>query len=297
MNNSVTEPNRDAAGATSAAAAAPKPAKPVETGKSNYSLVVLKELVKTDFKMRYQGSLLGVAWTVLKPLMLFVVMYFVFVRFLKFTDGTPHFAMVLLLGIVLWNFFSEATNMGMQSIVSRGDLMRKVHFPNYIIVIAATLNSMISLAINLGVVIVFSIVNGVHFTWRVVLVPVGILELYAITVGVALMLATFNVYYRDIQHLWEVFLQALFYAMPIIYPLSMAVNVSPRFAELILLNPVAQTIQDIRYWLIAPETTPTTWNYIHDPWVAAIPLLLVAAVLALGIYVFNRNSRKFAEIM
>lgn len=268
-----------------------------DRGSSNYSMVVLKELVKNDFKMRYQGSLLGVVWTVLKPLMLFVVMYFVFVRFLKFTDGTPHFAMVLLLGIVLWNFFSEATNMGMQSVSSRGTLLRKVHFPSYIIVMAATLNSMISLLINLGVVIVFSIVNGVHFTWRVIFVPVGILELYLIALGLSFLLATFNVYYHDIQHIWEVFMQALFYAMPIIYPLSMAVNVSPKFAKLILINPIAQTIQDVRYWLIAPETTPTTWNYIGSPWIKAIPILIAVAIFALGVHVFNRNSRKFAEIL
>lgn len=262
-----------------------------------YSRIVLKEMVKTDFKMRYQGSVLGVAWTVLKPLLLFVVMYFVFVRFLKFTDGTPHFAMVLLLGTVLWSFFSEAAGLGLSSVVMHGDLLRKVHFPTWIIVVAATLNSFISLGINLGVVIVFSIINGVQFTWRVVMVPIGIVELYFLTLGVALIIATLDVYFRDIQHIWEVFSQALFYGVPIIYPLQMAVNVNPTFAKIILLNPLAQTIQDIRYWLIAPQTTPTVWNYIHTPWIQAIPIVLAVAIFALGVYVFQRNSRKFAEIL
>lgn len=262
-----------------------------------YSRIVLKELVKTDFKMRYQGSVLGMAWSVLKPLMLFVVMYCVFVRFLKFTDGTPHFAMVLLLGTVLWNFFSEATGMGLQSIVARGDLLRKIHFPNYIIVMAATLNSLISLAINLVVVVIFSIINGVHFTWRVVLVPIGIAELFFLTLGVSLLLATMNVYFRDIQHIWEVLSQALFYSIPVIYPLSMVINVSPVFAKILLLNPLAQTIQDIRYWLIAPETTPTVWNYINTWWISLIPLVIAVLIFAIGAYVFNRNSRRFAEIL
>ena len=94
--------------------------------KYHYSLVILKELVKTDFKLRYQGSFLGIAWSVLKPLMLFCVMYVVFVRFLKFTDGTPTFPLVLLLGISMWNFFSEATTYGLNAITGRGDLMRKI---------------------------------------------------------------------------------------------------------------------------------------------------------------------------
>ncbi len=261
-----------------------------------YSRIVLRELVRTDFKMRYQGSFLGVAWSVLKPLMLFCVMYAVFVRFLKFTDGTPHFAMVLLLGTVLWSFFNEATNMGMVAVVGRGDLLRKVHFPTYIVVVAATLNSMISLLINLVVVIIFSIVNGVHFTWRVLLVPVGIVELYLIALGCSLLLATLNVYFHDIQHIWEVFLQAMFYGMPIIYPLQMAMNASPFFGKLLLLNPVAQTIQDVRYWLIE-QRTPTVWNTINTPWIQTIPLILAACIFALGVYVFNRNSSKFAEIL
>ena len=109
-----------------------------------YSFIVLKEMVRTDFKLRYQGSFLGIAWSVLKPLMLFCVMYVVFVKFLKFTDGTPTFPLVLLLGISLWNFFAEATNMGLTAIVGRGDILRKIHFPNYIIVVSATVGALIS---------------------------------------------------------------------------------------------------------------------------------------------------------
>lgn len=229
--------------------------------------------------------------------MLFAVMYTVFVRFLKFTDGTPHFPLVLLLGITLWNFFAESTSMGMQSIVGHGDLLRKIHFPNYIIVVAATMNSMISLGINLIVVGVFCLFSRVEFTWRVLLAPLGIAELYALSIGIALILATLNVYFRDIQHIWEVLMQALFYGVPIIYPLSMAAAVSPTFAKFILIDPVAQTIQDVRWSLIAPATTPTTWNYINSLWIKMIPPLIVVVVLALGITLFSRNSRKFAEIL
>ena len=133
--------------------------------KYRYSIVVFKELVKTDFQLRYQGSFLGVLWSVLKPLMLFAVMYMVFVRFLRFSDGTPTFAISLLCGTCLWSFFSEATTMGMQSIVNRGDLLRKVHFPSYIIVAATTMGSMISLGINLLVVVIFGFFSHAHYTW------------------------------------------------------------------------------------------------------------------------------------
>lgn len=265
--------------------------------KYHYSAVVLRELVITDFKLRYQGSYLGILWTVLKPLMLFVVMFTVFVKFLKFTDGTRTFPLVLLLGIQLWNFFSEATNMGMFAVVSRGDLMRKVHFPNYIVVVAATVNALISLAINLCVIIIFCIAYRVHFTWRALLVPAGLIELYVLGLGFALLLATLNVYYRDIQHIWEVIMQALFYGIPVIYPLAMAANVSPAFAKVILVNPIAQAIQDVRYLLIDPENTPTAWNYINSWPIKMIPIVLTFAIFAAGFAVFKKHSRKFAEVI
>ena len=104
---------------------------------SQKNRILLREMVKTDFKLRYQGSLIGHLWSILKPLMLFTIMYLVFVRFLRFDDGTPHYAIGLLIGMVTWSFFSEATSMGMMSIVSRGDLLRKLNFSKEIIVISS----------------------------------------------------------------------------------------------------------------------------------------------------------------
>lgn len=268
-----------------------------------YSWIILKELVKTDFQLRYQGSFLGIAWSVLKPLMLFCVMYVVFVRFLKFSDGTPTFPLVLLLGISLWNFFTEATTMGLNGITGRGDLLRKVNFPKYIIVVSATVGSLISLAINMCVVLLFCIASGlVHFTWRVVLLPLNFLELYVLALGCALLLATANVYFRDIQHIWEVALQVLFYATPIIYPLSMIVDrlgadTGNLVCKLMLLSPPAQIIQDIRHNLIAPDTTPTVWTVYDNWWGPLIPIALTVALLCLGVDVFRRHSQKFAEVL
>jgi ABC-2 type transport system permease protein len=140
--------------------------------------VILYELVKTDFKLRYQGSFLGIVWSVLKPLLLFAVMYTVFVSFLKFTDGTPQYPIVLLLGISLWSFFTEATNVGMNSIVGRGDILRKINFPKYIIILSAMMSSLISLGINLVVVIIFALLSGISFTPLVVLVPLSIKQAF-----------------------------------------------------------------------------------------------------------------------
>ena len=265
----------------------------------HYALVVFKELVKTNFKLRYRGSYLGVLWSVLQPLMLFTVMYVVFVKFLKFTDGTPTFPISLLCGTCLWQFFTESTSMGMRSIVDRGDLLRKIHFPNYIIVAATTMGSMISLAINLGVVILFGFFAHAHYTWRVITVIPSILQLYAISLGVALLLGSLYVYFRDIGHIWDVILQALFYATPIIYPLSM-VQKNPEFswaADFMMLMPTTQTIMDIRHNLLSPEYVPTIWTVVDNKILCLIPYVLSVLVLWLGVHVFRKYSAKFAEVL
>ncbi|MBW3093275.1 ABC transporter permease [Bifidobacterium sp. 82T10] len=263
-----------------------------------YALIVFKELVKTNFQLRYQGSFLGILWSVLQPLMLFAVMYVVFVKFLKFSDGTPTFPISLLCGTCLWQFFSESTSMGMHSIVDRGDLLRKIHFPNYIIVASTTMGSMISLAINLGVVILFGTFAHAHYTWRVLLVIPSIVQLYAISLGVALLLGSLYVYFRDIGHIWDVVLQAMFYATPIIYPISLVTDKGYGWAaNLLMLVPTTQTIMDIRHNLLSPEYVPTVWTMVGNPIICLIPYVLSVVVLWLGIHIFRKYSAKFAEVL
>lgn len=265
-----------------------------------YALTVLRGLVKTDFKLRYQGSFLGIAWSVLKPLMLFCVMYLVFARFLRMSDGTATYPVVLLLGISSWQFVTESTNVGLRSVVDRGDLLRKIHFPNYIVVVSATIGAMISYAINLVVVLVFALFSRVHFTWRIIFLPINVAELYVVTLAMTLIMATMYVYYRDIAHIWEVLQQLIFYAMPIIYPLKYVTDRGGRLAflaRLELINPIAQSIQDIRHNFIAPETQPTIWNQFHSFWIMMVPLVITLGLLWFSIWLFRRNSRKFAEVM
>ena len=262
--------------------------------------VLLAELVKTDFKLRYQGSALGILWSVLKPLMIFVVMYFIFVKFLRITDSSiPNCAITLLLGLSLWGFFTEAVTLGMNSIVARGDLMRKINFPKYIVIISSMVSALISLSINLLVVLAFAIFAGVKFQWSVLLLPFNIILLFATAFGLALILSTLYVKFRDISHIWEVFMQILVYSMPIMYPISMVTKVSffgVSIAKIMMLNPIALAIQDIRHNLIAHET-PTFWTLFENYWFALIPILITTLLVAFGLWYFNKNSKKFAEIM
>ena len=264
---------------------------------SQKNWILLREMIKTDFKLRYQGSLIGHLWSILKPLLLFTVMYLVFVRFLRFDDGTPHYAVSLLLGMVTWNFFSEATNMGMMSIVCRGDLLRKLNFSKSIIVYSAIAGAAINYAINLLVVFVFALINGVSFSFGwLVIIPL-FLELVLMSAGFAFMLSTLFVKYRDIGPIWEVVLQAGLYATPIIYSLTFILQRGQAtFAKLMMLNPIAQIIQDLRHFAIYSGSM-RGWDLIENPWIALIPYLLPVVIFGLGYYIFNKNAKRFAEIL
>ena len=265
-----------------------------------YSWILLHELVKTDFKLRYQGSMLGMVWSVLKPLMLFAVMYVVFVRFLRFGAGIPHFAVSLLLAQTLWSFFQESTSQGMRAIVDRGDLLRKINFPRYIVVISSTVSAFINLLISLVVVLIFMIINGVEFRLTILLFPLIVVELYIFALAIAFLLSTLYVKFRDIGHIWDVVMQIWFYITPIIYPLSQIISMSGFglvVAKLMLIvNPMAQIIQDARYVLVTTQTE-TIWNTVGTgtPLLKIIPIVLTLVLFAIGVVVFRKHSRTFAE--
>ena len=259
--------------------------------------ILLGELVKTDFKLRYQGSVLGCMWAVLRPLLMFAILYVVFAKLLRFGGDIPHYPVYLLTGTVLWNFFTECTGQGINSIVQRGDLLRKISFPKWIVVVAATSTALINLAINLCVIVVFALLNGVmpSFSWLLVL-PL-VVELYAFALGIAFLLGAINVKFRDIMSIWDVLIQALFYAVPIIYPITMVLEQGGAFggiaAHVILINPIAQVIQDVRYNLIT-DSTITTWQTVPFP-LCIMPILIVLLTLLLAALFFRKRSKRFAE--
>ena len=256
--------------------------------------VLLAELTKTDFKLRYQGSVLGYLWALLRPLLMFAILYVVFGQLLKFGADIPHYSIYLLTGITVWSFFTECTSQGIQAMVIRGDLIRKISFPKYIVVVSATLTAVINMLINLAVVVVFALLNGVEPSWSWLLVPISIIELYALSLGISFLLGAINVKYRDITSIWDVCIQALFYAIPILYPVSMIASSSVIASKILLLNPIAQVIQDVRYNLITTETV-TTWNYIGNFWLQMLPIVLIVIILVFAAYYFRKKSKFFAE--
>ncbi|MGT2847114.1 ABC transporter permease [Streptococcus massiliensis] len=264
---------------------------------SQKNRILLKEMIKTDFKLRYQGSLIGHLWSILKPLMLFTIMYLVFVRFLRFDDGTPHYAVGLLLGMVTWNFFTEATSMGMLSIVSRGDLLRKINFPKEIIVISSVCGAAINYSINLVVVLVFGLINGISLSLSMLVVVPLFIELALFSTGIAFILATYFVKFRDMGPIWEVILQAGMYATPIIYSITYIIQRGhDTIAKIMMMNPLAQIIQELRHYIVYSGTI-VSWEMFNNKFFVLIPYLLSLGVFIIGYLIFKRNAKKFAEIL
>lgn len=252
----------------------------------------MAELVRTDFKLRYQGSALGYAWSLLRPLLLFLILYLVFVRFLKIGGDVPHFPIYLLLGIVIWNFFGEMTSQSLGSIVGRGDLIRKIRIPRWIIVLSSSISALINLGLNLLVVLIFMFVNHADLLKTSLLLPLILLQVYLLALGLSLFLAAAFVRYRDIGYIWEVILQAGFYITPILYPISIITSL--KLQKLLLLNPMAQAVQDARYSLVTHQTI-TTAKVFGGGWLELLPYLLVPVILVGGIAFFKRESKSFAE--
>lgn len=252
---------------------------------------ILREMVVTDFKVRYQGSILGYMWSLLKPLFLFAILYIVFTYIIPLGKDIQHYPVYLLTGIVLWNFFTEATMQGASSVVARGDLIRKVSIPRYLVVIASTLSALINLGLSLIVVVIFALFNGVmpSLSW-LMMIPI-ILELILLATGISFLLSAMYVKFRDITYIWEIFLQAGFYATPIIYPLT---KVPEQFHKWFFINPMAQIIQDARYAMVT-NTTTTVWSSVHSLVVLSAPFVIVVTVFIVGALYFKRHSAYFAE--
>jgi ABC-2 type transport system permease protein len=257
-----------------------------------YSFILLRQLVKTDFKLRYQGSVLGYTWSLLRPLFLFVILYIVFGVFLKAKGNIPHYPVYLLLGIVLWNYFAEVTSGAVGSIVGKGDLLRKLNFPKYVIILAGSFSAFINLLINFAVIGVFMIFGHVTLGWQAIIILPLIAELFVLSIGLAFFLSALYVRFRDVSYIWEVIMQGAFYATPILYPLSLVPNEA---AKILLLNPLAQIIQDARHVLVTNKAQTIYQLYDGDKWIWAIPLgaSLIAVVLSMAY--FRSRSKYFAE--
>lgn len=257
-----------------------------------YPAILLRALVATDFKLRYQASLLGYLWTLLKPLAMFTILYLVFVQLLKFGAAVPYPGVYLLFGIVIWSFFSESTGLGLVSLVQRADLLRKIEFPRYVVVLSVGAYALITFGLSMIVMVVFLLVARVSLTWSVLWLPLLFVELAALSLSLAFFLSALYVRYRDVSYIWEVVIQAAFYATPIIYPLSLIPYVWAQ--KLLLLNPMAQIIQDARYCLVTDQTVTMTQVY-GTPWVRLIPIGIVLVLVAASVVFFRRRAPFLAE--
>jgi ABC-2 type transport system permease protein len=251
---------------------------------------LIKTVAVTDFKLKYEGSVLGYFWSLAKPLLMFSVLLFVFTRVFKIGGEIPNYPVYLLSGIVLWSFFTEATQTLMGSIAGKAHVIRKVYFPRIILPIANSFTAVLVLMANLVIVVIFMIFYKIAPTWSMVWLPLLFLELYILVLGVGLLLSALYVRFRDIAHIWDVVLQAMFYGTPILYsPERM-----PELARKIqMLNPMAQIIQDFRSLVISPATlTASEILPTHFVW---IPYALPIITLIVGYFVFNKMAARFAE--
>lgn len=245
-------------------------------------LYILRELIKAEFKLRYQNSYLGYFWTLVKPLLLFGVIYLVFSVFMQ--SPLPHYPVYLLLGIIIWNFFSEATLIGMNTFLAKRDLVTKIYLPLSILVFASTFSSLITLLLNLIVFFLFLIISGMPLTFSSLFFVVYLVELYLIATGMTFILASLYIHFRDLQHIWEVMLQIGFWLTPIIY----AVSIIPfKFHRYIFLNPLARIIEYSRDIFIHHHIPALGLNMV---------LIIMTLVIFCGGYaIFRTQSARLAE--
>ena len=251
-----------------------------------------RTLAATDWKTRFYGSALGYVWSLLRPLMLFGIVYFVFSYVVKAGAGVEHYGVMLLLAMILYFFFGEVTGAGATSMVDRESLLRKVGFPRAVVPLSVALVAAMNLALNLVVLAVFVIASGVQprLTWLLLPIPFALMLVFA--TGVGMLLSALYVRYRDIRPIWEVVLQALFYATPILYPIEAVMGYSETLAKIALLNPLAAIIQESRHLLTGAMPLSEA---LGSTWLMLVPLAILVFLTWLGVRVFGALAPRAAE--
>lgn len=249
--------------------------------KRNY-IDLLKELVKTDFKLRYKNSVLGLVWVLLKPFLSFLILYLIFGYL--FGQQDPNYRLNLLIGLITFQFFNEATTRGLSSLQNRESIILKVSFPRVIAVMAPIINAVINFGLSLLIFIIFWAFHPTSITAWWLFIPAYIAIIFAVILGFSLITSVMFVKVRDLGTIWEVFTSLLFYATPIIYPISL---LPIKLQSLIMLNPVAALIRDIRLIVIqGKEPGWPTFFYL---------LTLSVVLLVIGWLYFRKNINKIAE--
>lgn len=250
----------------------------------------------TEFKRVYFGTVLGYLWSLIRPLMLFGVLLFVFTQVFRIgSDKVEHYPVFLLLGIVLFTFFQEATSTAVTAVVAQEGVVRKTQFPRLVIPISTVLTGAFNLGLNLVVVFVFALAFGVEPAWTWLLFPLAVVALFALTAVVSMALSVLYVRFRDVAIIWIVLAQVLFYATPILYPVNFKENVSATYEHLLMINPLAVIFEQVRIWVLHESQAPTAVEAAGG-WVGLIPAFVIfIAVCAFGVWIFKREAPRVAE--
>lgn len=249
----------------------------------------------TEFKRVYFGTILGYLWSLVRPLMLFGVLYFVFTEGLKIgkTTEVEHYAVLLLMGIVLFTFFSESTTNAVTSVLTQEGVVRKTQFPRLVIPLSTVLTSSFNFALNFLVVLGFVLAFGVDPTWTWLLLPVALFFLLALTVAVSTALSVLYVRFRDIAIIWTVVAQVLFYATPIIYPITTFHNAT--IEQLLMINPLAVIFVQMRVWVLSETQAPTAVEAAGGVAHLLPALVIFTGLCAFAVWIFKREAPRIAE--
>ncbi len=249
-------------------------------------------LAATDFKLRFFGSVLGYLWSLMRPLMLFGILYVIFTHVIRFGGDVKDYPVYLLSSIVLFQYFSETTGNGVRCLVERENLLRKMRFPRLVIPLSVALSSLFNLGLNLIAVLIFALISGVYPTVRWLEVPLIVLALMTLSLGATMALSALFVRYRDVQPIWEVVTQILFYGSPILY----AITALPAGAQkpVLLGNPIADLLTQMRHAFVDPGA-PSAATLLGGTGRLVVPMAIVAAIFALGAWVFAREAPRIAE--
>ncbi len=258
-------------------------------------------IARNEFKLKFFGSALGYVWQVMRPLLLFTVLYIFFVVISKVgksgLPGEAKYGVQLLGSIVLFTFFGEVTSAAVRSVVDRENLVRKIQFPRLVIPLSIALLGLFNLAMNLVVVLIFGLISGVRPMLSWLELPLILTMLILFSTGVAMWLSAMFVKFRDIQPIWEVFTQILFYASPLIIPAETVrreLRHHPVLWHIYLLNPLVTVFQQFRHAMVNHGTLSA--GQLFGGWIYLLePLAIVAIVLLVGFWVFNRAAPHIAE--
>lgn len=241
---------------------------------------LFEELVKRDFKKKYKRTILGMAWSVLSPLLMLLVMRLVFTQF--FGRGMEHYTTYLFCGNLLFSYFNEASGQGMTSLMGNAGIFTKVNVPKYLFLLSKNVQTLINFGLTLCVFFVFCILDDITFTWKFILLLYPITCLILFNIGVGLILSALFVFFRDIQYLWSVFTQLLMYMSAIFYTID---SYSPMVQNLFLLNPLYLFIRYFRK-IVIEATIPSIWFHL-------LMLADMVIVLGIGCWMYKKYNTRF----